>query len=95
MNNACDRKCSEALLNQRLAGQEFRAWPNAYIAAEQGGRLKEAEALYEKALAVSRKPDGSYYPSAYDTFRGCANLLRKTHREARAAEMEAELKKLE
>jgi len=71
------------------------SWTGLADCAFQGGRLKEAEALYEKALAVSRKPDGSYYPSAYDTFRGYAALLRRTHREARAAEMDALLKKLE
>ena len=66
-----------------LAECEFRA-----------GRPQEAEALYERALALTRKPDGGYYPSAYDVLTGYAGLLRATHREARAAEIEALLRSL-
>jgi serine/threonine protein kinase/Flp pilus assembly protein TadD len=63
--------------------------------ASQSGRLKEAEALYERALMLLRQPDGSYYPTAYDVLKGFAALLRATHRDARAAEMEALAKTLE
>jgi tetratricopeptide (TPR) repeat protein len=63
--------------------------------ASKDGRLREAEALYERALTVARKPDGSYYPSAYDALRGFAALLRVTHRDTRASEMETQLRALE
>jgi serine/threonine protein kinase/Tfp pilus assembly protein PilF len=63
--------------------------------AFQSGRLQETETLYERALALVRKPDGSYYPSAYDVLKGFAALLRATHRDARAAEMEALFRRLE
>jgi len=63
--------------------------------ASQAGRLQEAEALYEKALAILRKPDGSYYPGAYPVLKGYAKLLRITHRDARAAEIEDQVRKLE
>jgi len=63
--------------------------------ASQAGRLKEAEALYERALAILRKPDGSFYPGAYDVLKSFAGLLRATHREARAAEMEAQVRRME
>jgi serine/threonine protein kinase/Tfp pilus assembly protein PilF len=63
--------------------------------AFQNGRLQETETLYERALGLVRKPDGGFYPSAYDVFKGFAALLRATHRDARAAEMEARLRLLE
>jgi tetratricopeptide (TPR) repeat protein len=63
--------------------------------ASQAGRLKEAEALYDRALAIVRKPDGSYFPGAYDVLKGFASLLRATHRDARAAELEALVRSLE
>jgi tetratricopeptide (TPR) repeat protein len=63
--------------------------------AFQAGRLQEAETLYERALAMVQKPDGSYYPGAYDILRGFAALLRGTHRDARAAETEAQASQLE
>jgi len=63
--------------------------------AFQSGRLQETETLYERALALVRKPDGGYYPSAYDVLKGFAALLRATHRDARAAEMEALVRRLE
>jgi eukaryotic-like serine/threonine-protein kinase len=63
--------------------------------AFQSGRLQESETLYERALGLVRKPDGGYYPSAYDVLKGFAVLLRATHRDARAAEMEAQLRSLE
>jgi tetratricopeptide (TPR) repeat protein len=63
--------------------------------ASQGGRLQEAEALYERALSIARKPDGSYYPSGYDVLKGFAELLRATHRDARAAEMESIVRSME
>jgi len=63
--------------------------------ASQGGRLQEAEALYERALSLVRKPDGSYYPGGYDVLKGFAALLRATHRDVRAAEMEAQIHSME
>jgi eukaryotic-like serine/threonine-protein kinase len=63
--------------------------------AFQSGRLQEAETLYGRALAIARKPDGSYYPGAYNILKGFAALLRATHREARAAEMEAQVRLLQ
>jgi eukaryotic-like serine/threonine-protein kinase len=63
--------------------------------AFQDGRLQEAEALYEKALAVARKPDGGYYPSAYYALKGFAALLRATHRDTRAAELEGLVRSME
>jgi serine/threonine protein kinase/tetratricopeptide (TPR) repeat protein len=56
--------------------------------AFQAGRLKEAEALYERALTILRQQDGRYYPGAYEVLKSFAALLRATHRDARAAEME-------
>jgi len=63
--------------------------------ASRGGRLPAAEALYERALAIVRKPDGSYSPGASDILKGFAALLRATHRDARAAEMEAQVRSME
>jgi tetratricopeptide (TPR) repeat protein len=63
--------------------------------ASQVDRFKEAEALYERALTLVRKPDGSYYPSAYDVLKGFASFLRATHRDARAVELEAQVKSME
>ena len=57
--------------------------------ASRAGRRQEAEVLYERALAVARKPDGGYYPSAYYALEGFEALLRTTHRDAKAAELEA------
>ena len=62
--------------------------------AFQRGRLPEAESLYERALALVRKPDGSYYPGAYDALKGLAVILRATHRDARAAELEGLVKSM-
>jgi serine/threonine protein kinase/Flp pilus assembly protein TadD len=63
--------------------------------ASQAGRLNDAEALYERALATLRQPDGSYYPGAFDVLKGFAALLRATHRDARAAEMESIVRSME
>ncbi|MGB7295583.1 MAG: serine/threonine-protein kinase [Candidatus Aminicenantales bacterium] len=63
--------------------------------AFRSGRLQEAEILYERALALVQKPDGSYYPGALDILKGFAALHRATNREARAAEIEAQVSKLE
>jgi len=63
--------------------------------ASQAGRLNEADALYEKALAILRKPDGGYYPGADPVLKGYAKLLRITHRDARAVEIEEQVRKLE
>ena len=63
--------------------------------AYQAGRLHEAEVLYEQALAILRKPDGSFYPGAYDVLKSFAARLRATHRDARAADLEAQAKSVE
>jgi len=63
--------------------------------ASRAGRLQEAETLYERALTLVRKPGGGYYPGAYDVLKGFAALLRATHRDARAAEMEAQVRSME
>jgi eukaryotic-like serine/threonine-protein kinase len=58
----------------------------------QEGDIKGAEALYDRALALVTKPDGGYLPAAYDALKGLAKVMRATHREARAAEIDAKLK---
>jgi eukaryotic-like serine/threonine-protein kinase len=63
--------------------------------AYQGGRLREAEELYGKALVLVRKPDGSYYPGAYWVLSGYAAFLKSAHRDAQAVEIEAQVRKLE
>ncbi len=60
--------------------------------AFKSGRVQEAEAFYERALALVRKPDGGFNPGAYDLLgllKNYAAFLRASHKEARAAEMEA------
>jgi hypothetical protein len=59
------------------------------------GRLRGVAVLDEQALAVDRKPDGSYYPSAYNVLKGFAALIRTTQKDVRAAEMEAPVRSLE
>jgi serine/threonine protein kinase/Flp pilus assembly protein TadD len=100
-----DWKRAQALYERSLALRQKTLGPkNPEVAeslggladcASQVGRLQEAEALYERALAIVRKPDGSYYPGAYDVLKGFAALLRATHRDVRAAEMEAQARLLE
>ncbi|MGE5357861.1 MAG: tetratricopeptide repeat protein [Bacteroidales bacterium] len=60
--------------------------------ASKAGRLPEAEAFYERASAILRKPDGSYYSAASDVLAGFPALLRATHRDVRAAEIEVEIR---
>ncbi len=62
--------------------------------AAEGGNLQEAEILYEKALALLKKSDSKYTLDATGVLKGYASLLRRTHRESRAAEIEAEVAKL-
>ena len=57
--------------------------------ARRQGRVKEAEALFERSLTLCRRPDGGYYPQAVETLDGYAALLRATGEKARATEMEA------
>ena len=61
----------------------------------QRGRFQEAETLYEKGLSLAGKPDGTYYPIAYVVLKRYASFLRTTHKDARAAEIEAAVAKLE
>jgi tetratricopeptide (TPR) repeat protein len=51
-----------------------------------------AEALYDRALGLATKPAGGYFPAAYEALQGLAKVMRATGREARAVEIEAELK---
>ena len=53
------------------------------------GDADAARPLYERSLALCRRPDGGYYPQAVQTLDGCAALLRATGRKARTAEIEA------
>jgi len=60
--------------------------------AFKSGRVQEAEGLYERAFALIRTPDGDFYRGGYDLLRvlkDFAVFLRATHKDARAAEMEA------
>jgi hypothetical protein len=45
--------------------------------------------LYERVLALSRRPEGGYYPGTPEALDGYATVLRATGQKARAAEMEA------
>lgn len=63
--------------------------------ASREGRFKEAEGLFERALALVKKPDGSYYPGGHDVLTGYAALLKATRQDARAAEMEAQVRALD
>jgi len=53
------------------------------------GHTVEAEATFERALKLCRTPEGKYNASATDVLGDYAALLRATHREAKAAELEA------
>jgi tetratricopeptide (TPR) repeat protein len=100
-----DLKGAQGLYERSLALRQKALGPNNPEVADslcglagcasQTGRLQEAETLYERALALVRKPDGSYYPGAYDVLKGYAALLRATHKDARAAEMEAQIRSME
>jgi serine/threonine protein kinase/Flp pilus assembly protein TadD len=100
-----DLKGAQELYERSLALRQKALGPKHIEVAEslgglgdcayQDGRLQEAQALYERALVILRKPDGSYYPAAYDILKSFAALLRTTHRDERAAEMEALAKALE
>jgi len=57
--------------------------------ARRQGRAKEAETLFERSLALCRRPDGGYYPQAVETLEGYAALLREMGQKARATEVEA------
>ncbi|HSD29607.1 MAG TPA: hypothetical protein VLL75_20050 [Vicinamibacteria bacterium] len=45
--------------------------------------------LFERSLAICRRPEGGYYPQAVRTLERYVDLLQATGQEARAAEMEA------
>lgn len=56
---------------------------------QEAGHTRQAEATFEKALALCRTPDGKYKPPVTDVLESYAELLRATHRESKAAELEA------
>jgi serine/threonine protein kinase/Flp pilus assembly protein TadD len=62
--------------------------------ARHAGRPKEAAALFERSLALFRRPDGGYYPGALDVVEGYEALLQSTGETRRAAQMEALAKEL-
>jgi len=53
------------------------------------GRYAEAEPLYQRALAIYEKALGERHPDVATGLENYAALLRQTHREAQAAELEA------
>lgn len=53
------------------------------------GKNAEAVATFEKALTLCRTPEGKYNPPVTDVLDDYAALLRATHRESRAAELES------
>jgi eukaryotic-like serine/threonine-protein kinase len=53
------------------------------------GQDAQAEAMFVRAVALCRTPDGKYVPPATDILASYAEFLRATHREAKAAELEA------
>ena len=63
--------------------------------ASADGRFKEAEGLYERAIALLKKPEGGYFPGAYDVFKGYAAMMRAAKQDARAAELEAQVRSFE
>jgi serine/threonine protein kinase/Flp pilus assembly protein TadD len=63
--------------------------------ASADGRFKEAEGLYERAIALLKKPEGGYFPGAYDVFKGYAAMMRVAKQDARAAELEAQVRSFE
>jgi eukaryotic-like serine/threonine-protein kinase len=63
--------------------------------ASLGGHFAEAETLYQKALPLVRKPDGSFYPAGQMVLRGYWAHLNATHNNAKAAEIEAQIRTME
>jgi hypothetical protein len=66
--------------------------------AFKSGRIQEAETLYERALALIRKPDGEFAAGSYDAprlLRDYAAFLRAIRKDSRAAELEGLLRSLE
>lgn len=53
------------------------------------GHNAEAEATFERALALCRTPEGKYNPPVTDVLDDYVALLRATHRETKAAELES------
>ncbi len=54
------------------------------------GRYEEAEPLYKRAIAVTEQALGASHRHLAITLDGYASLLRLTHREAEASELEAQ-----
>jgi tetratricopeptide (TPR) repeat protein len=53
------------------------------------GLSARAEATFERALQLCRTPEGKYTPPVLDVLADYADFLRATHREAKAAELDA------
>lgn len=53
------------------------------------GQTAKAEATFKDALALCRTPEGKYIPPITDVLEDYAQMLRATHQDARAAELEA------
>ncbi len=53
------------------------------------GNYTQAEPLYKRALAIAEQASGSEYPDLATTLENYAELLRKTNRDAEAANPEA------
>jgi serine/threonine protein kinase/Tfp pilus assembly protein PilF len=69
----------------------------AYALAELYKRqelFSQAEPFYERALAIRRSKLGVDHPAVEETLSGYADLLRRTGREAAAAVLEGDLRKL-
>ena len=54
-----------------------------------GGHAQTARALFERALSLNRKPDGSYHPLAAGVLHYYAEFLREVREPRRAAEFES------
>ncbi|HYL13754.1 MAG TPA: serine/threonine-protein kinase [Terriglobales bacterium] len=52
------------------------------------GRYAQAETTFERALALCRTPEGRYNPPITDVLENYSAMLRATHREAKALELE-------
>ena len=53
------------------------------------GHTAQAAAKFERALAVCKTPDGKYSPAAADVLDDYVVMLRATHQDAKAAELES------
>jgi tetratricopeptide (TPR) repeat protein len=58
-------------------------------------KYPEAQALYERAVEIEQKSAGSDAPPVLYILRGYLNLLRKSHQDAKAAEVQARINAIE